>query len=734
MVRMPNIQRRLRRARVLLVLDDIDTPSHLQYLIEENLSLGPKSKVIITSRDKHVLISRGVHKVHEVKELNNEESLQLFCRQAFKQGYPKQGYEKLSVQAIEYAKGLPLALKVLGSFLNSRNIKVWESALRKLRKYPNREIQTVLRVSYDGLETPEKGIFLNIAFFFRGEKKEDIMRVLDACNDGLYVDIGIDRLLDTALITISSDNRVEIHDVLQEMAEEIVREESREHPECRSRLNDAKEVQDILENNKGTDIIEGIALNTHELKSDIPLSADAFRRMKSLPNKLRYFCWRHYPLKTLSLGFCADKLAEIQMYDSNIVKLSDGVQDIMNLKIINLAHSWMLQELPDFSMAQNLEIMDLSYCQSLCSIHPSILSLPKLVSLNLKGCIKLKSLHSDNHLKSLKELKLTRCYTLEEFLLSSEEMRSLHLNGTSIKTLNLPVGWFNKLEELYLSGPLRSFQVNELSCLTSLKIFSLYCFEGVIDKSKLLILFDAWCSLEELHVKYCEVSEIPDNISAMSLLKILSLEGSSVKSLPNSIKHLSELRKIDLSGCKRLRSLPELPSSLIYCYLTDCPSLESFGFPLMRAIHNSSELRVCYPGSTIRGGGFKYSQTAKSSISIELAPASSDYLLGFASCCIISALGWPRVDRKFHFDDEKIYYRGDDKPSFFGNLSTDHVLLWYDPVDRMLKENRRRQFDEGATCKMDFTVGLAIFLTSPVKLGLGEGRRPSLSLKAQNRE
>ncbi|XP_028796185.1 TMV resistance protein N-like, partial [Neltuma alba] len=526
MVGMPNIQRRLRRTRVLLVLDDVDTPSQLQYLIEENLSLGPSSKVIITSRDRHVLISGGVHKVHEVKELSKEESLQLFCQHAFKQGHPKQGYEKLSVQVIEYAKGLPLALKVLGSYLNSRNTKAWESALKKLRKYPNREIQTVLRVSYDGLDAPEKEIFLNIAFFFRGEKKEDIMRVLDACDDDLYMDIGIDRLLDTALITISSDNRVEIHDMLQEMAEEIVREESREHPKRRSRLNDVKEIQDILENNKGTDIIEGIALSIHELKSDIHWSADAFRRM--------------------------NKLAEIQMYHSNIVKLSEGVQDLMNLKIINLAHSWRLKELPDFSMAQNLEIMDLSHC-------------------------------------------------------------------------------------------------------------------------------------------HC----------AMSLLKILSLRESSVKSLPNSIKHLSELRKIDLSGCRRLRSLPELPSSLICCYLSDCPSLETFSFPLMRAIHNSSEVRVCYPGSTIPGG-FKYSQTAKSSISIELAPASSDHLLGFASCCIFSGLvvgSWPPGDRKFHFDDEKIYYKGENEPSYLGYLSKDHVWLWYDPVDRMLKENQIRRFVEGATCK-----------------------------------
>ncbi|XP_028807458.1 TMV resistance protein N-like [Neltuma alba] len=650
MVGMPNVQRRLRRTRVLLVLDDVDTLLQLKYLIEENLSLGPGSKVIITSRDKHVLISGGAHEVHEVKELNKEESLQLFCRHAFKQGHPKQGYEKLSMQVIEYAKGLPLASKVLGSYLNSRNTKAWESALKKLRN---------------------------------GEKKEDIIQVLDACDDDLYVDIGIDRLLDKALITISSHSRVEIHDMLQEMAEEIVREESREHPESRSRLNDAKEIQDVPENNKGTDTIEGIALNPDELESNIHLSADAFKKM--------------------------NKLVEIQMPWSKVVKLWDGVQNLMNLKMINLSSSYELEELPDFSMAQDLEIMDLSYCKGLCRIHPSILSLPKLVSLNLAGCIELKNPHGDNHLKSLKELKLMLCPALKEFLLSAEEMRSLHVKSKGIKKpilpvdrlLSFPFGWFNNLEELCLNRLLRSFQVNELGSLTSLKVFSLDGFKGKLDKSKLVILFDALPSLEELYLTYCRIRQIPDNISAMSLLKILSLQGSSVMGLPDSIKHLSELREIDLGKCKMLRSLPELPPSLAYCYLNECQSLETFGFSLMRAIHNSSELRFCYPGSTIPGG-FKFSQTTKGSISIKLAPGSSHHLLGFASCCIISPSrlkSLPLVGRKFHYEDEEIYYKVDDKLSRHEFWSTNHVLLWYDLVDRMLKENQRRRFDEGANCE-----------------------------------
>ncbi|KAI9119816.1 hypothetical protein K1719_009205 [Acacia pycnantha] len=254
------------------------------------------------------------------------------------------------------------------------------------------------------------------------------------------------------------------------------------------------------------------------------------------------------------MNFCPEKLVETHLRTSKKKKkLWNGVQDLMNLKIINLRFSIKLKELPDFSNACNLEIVDLACCWNLPSIHPSILSLPKLVYLNLSNCGKLKNLHGENHLKSLKHLKLSYCRRLKEFLLSLEEMRSLDLSATGIKTLNLSVGRFNKLEDLTLGRPLESFQINELSCLKSLKKFSLSHFRGVLEKSKLHILFDVWPPLEELHLTHCEVLEIPENISGRSLLKILSLRRCNIESLPHSIKHLSELKQIDLGKCRITR-------------------------------------------------------------------------------------------------------------------------------------------------------------------------------------
>ena len=69
------------------------------------------------------------------------------------------------------AGGLPLALKVLGSFLFGRTIAEQESALQWLQRGPESEILHVLQISFDGSKEKEKRIFLNIACFYEGSIK-----------------------------------------------------------------------------------------------------------------------------------------------------------------------------------------------------------------------------------------------------------------------------------------------------------------------------------------------------------------------------------------------------------------------------------------------------------------------------------------------------------------------------------------------------------------------------------
>ncbi|XP_061355002.1 disease resistance protein RUN1-like [Gastrolobium bilobum] len=282
------VEKRLSRKKVFIVLDDVHSSEQLKYLVGESVCFGPGSRVIVTSRDKHELVSGGVHQIHEVKEMDFQDSLKLFCLNAFNESQPKMGYEKLSKKVVDYAKGNPLALKVLGSDFHSRSEDTWKCALRKLKKYPNEKIQSLLRFSYDGLHEVEKNAFLDIAFFFKEEDKDYVIRLLDAW--GFYGASGIEALQRKALITISNDNRIQMHDWIQEMGCEIVRQESIKYPERRSRLRDNEEVYAVLRNNQGTDEMEAIQIDVSQIR-DLTLSIDTFRKMRRLR-----FLKLYYPL------------------------------------------------------------------------------------------------------------------------------------------------------------------------------------------------------------------------------------------------------------------------------------------------------------------------------------------------------------------------------------------------------------------------------------------------------
>ena len=240
------IKRRLCHKKVLIVLDDVNKLDQLENLAGEHGWFGSGSLIIITTRDEHLLVHHGVHKIYKPNALNTDDALQLFCLKAFKNEQPREGYMQLSRDVVCYANGHPLTLVSLGSFLFGRTMDVWQSALDRFKKIPKREIFDILKVSFDGLEEMWKDIFLDVACFFRGKMKDQVIEILETC--GFDARIGIQVLMDKSLLTIENDT-LQMHDLLQEMGMEIVRRESREEPGKRSRLWLRKDLFHVFMNN-----------------------------------------------------------------------------------------------------------------------------------------------------------------------------------------------------------------------------------------------------------------------------------------------------------------------------------------------------------------------------------------------------------------------------------------------------------------------------------------------------
>ncbi|CAK8536011.1 unnamed protein product [Lathyrus sativus] len=427
--------------RVLIVLDDVNTLDQLNALCGSHKWFGSGSRIIITTRDRHILRGNRVNQVYEMKNMNESESIELFSWHAFKQASPTKDFSEISKNVVEYSGGLPLALEVLGSYLFDRELIEWHSVLEKLKIIPNDQVQKKLKISYDGLnDYTEKEIFLDIACFFIGMDRNDVIPVLNGSR--LFAEIGISILVERSLVIVDDKNKLGMHDLLRDMGREIVREKSPEEPEARCRLWFQDDVLDVLSNQSGTKAIKGLALKLQRANAKC-FSTKAFKKMtrlrllqlagvkldgdfEYLSRDLRWLSWNEFPLTCMPTNLYRGELVSIELENSNVNILWKEVQMMGNLKILNLSHSHCLTHTPDFSYMPNLEKLVLKDCSMLSEVSPSIEHLNKILLINLEDCISLCSLpRSIYKLKSLKTLILSGCRKIDKFEQDLEQMESL---------------------------------------------------------------------------------------------------------------------------------------------------------------------------------------------------------------------------------------------------------------------------------------------------------------------
>ncbi|KAI3803945.1 hypothetical protein L1987_32111 [Smallanthus sonchifolius] len=448
--------------------------------------------------------------------------------------------------------GLPLALKVLGSFLNGKTIDVWEDAIHKLEAVPNPEIQKILQLSYETLEdTKDKELFLHVACFFVGEDKEFIVKLLAECD--LYPIVGIKNLMDRCLLYIEN-GRVMMHPLIKEMGQEVVRQESPKDPGKRSRLWHHQDALNVLKENDGTSKVEGLILDMQRIKGISPTSmvrmnngikrsyddfsgrticankenfkVGAIEKMKNLmllqvdyatfsgnykklPKKLRLLRWHGFNLKSIPSDVPLQKLVVLDLRYSKLKKVWDGFKVVGSLKILNLSHSVDLIKTPDFGGLPNLESLLLSGCLSLTQVCESIGYLNRLGLLDISDCISLKDIPGLP--RSLKSLKMYGCP---------------NIGG-----------------------------LGQLQCLDSCSL------------SSLLVNIDvSGCSLFN--------NSFPEDWSNLSSLIFLDISNNHITSLPGCVKSLPSLEKLYARRCSHLRSVLDVPNTVTYLNTTMNLSLE----------------------------------------------------------------------------------------------------------------------------------------------------------------
>ncbi|XP_056166449.1 disease resistance protein RPV1-like [Syzygium oleosum] len=560
------------------------------------------------------------------------QSLQLFSKHAFRRESPLIEYIDQSKRAIGIARGLPLALEVIGSLLSGTEKKSWDDILEKLEKVPHVDVQSKLKISYDALELRQQHIFLDIACFFIGHDKDIVVHFWEKSKFFPKVDMEV--LQNMSLIKIGEYNKVLMHDQLRDFGREMARQESKMKIEKQRRVWDPKEALDLLRRRKGKTKVEALHLHFdhelqyrftrkdfkrisnvgflrvngleehfcveerllwHESPSNV-LPANVFRENSYLLPHLRWLSWHGIPPTFNIANFSMENVVILDLSNSEITDDWKGwshMEVMKNLKILNLTGCDCLERTPIFSAEVNLERLILKGCESLTDIDRSICHLKSLVSLDVSSCNNLRRLPDElgRDLASLEYLSLKCCISFERLpdtIGNLESLIELDISQTGIKELPDSIGNLESLIELDISET----GIKELpDSIGNLE------------------------SLIELDITKTEIKELPDSIGKLKNLKVVKMDLNDISKIPDAFWTIEKLEEIDvqftddfnveveIGNCiYRNRSLrilklwnaaiyvvPRLPESLIILELHD---LHMDTFPDLSNLTNLKELKL----------------------------------------------------------------------------------------------------------------------------------------------
>ncbi|KAH7430272.1 hypothetical protein KP509_09G091400 [Ceratopteris richardii] len=617
----------------LIVLDDVDSEQHLEALHHPLCSsLGPKSVLIMTSRDRQVLLECTQPKnIFPIQGFDNRKhSERLFYWHAFLKAEPPEHLLQVSSRIIDACQGLPLSLKVMGAHLYGHNDEsYWNESLLWLQQNET-DIFKQLRISLNGLEPKQMEAFLDICCFLIGEEEGTACSVLQGCY-GLgrtYLEV----LTNRCLISIAEHESVgdfrqptriiEVHDHIRDMGTCIVQEEKRD------RAWDEVTAENILKDEKARSTLRGLSIS-----SDFSFPKEA-TKCGSLPNlkilvvkqvygrqwirgegiwaamfptknflekvrceELRWLKWRHAPFQDVPDGICPKSLRVLDLVFSKIRRVPMQIGSLTNLQRLDLANCFELKRFDSrIGKLKDLRYLNFERCRHVELLKEEIDGLQSLELLSLHNCKSLRTLTS--LATTLRTLHLKRCESLESLKASLPNLRDLTLIACE-KLKEVDCEGCGSLEYLLLDGckKLESLQMPSLPNLRMLKLK--WCFGlkevdcggcGSLEHLELCgcsglerLQMPSLPNLRKLKLEWCFGLKEVDcggcgslehlEIIGSHIFESVELKSLQMPSLPNlrhlELKGCSGLKEVDCGGC----------GSLEYLLLDGCKKLESLQMP-----------------------------------------------------------------------------------------------------------------------------------------------------------
>ncbi|RZB65904.1 disease resistance protein RGA2-like [Glycine soja] len=540
------VQRRLKEnladKKFLLVLDDIWNESRLKWEAVQNaLVCGAQgSKILVTTRSEEVA-STMRSKEHKLEQLQEDYCWQLFAKHAFRDdNLPRDPVcPEIGRKIVKKCKGLPLALKSMGSLLHNKPFaREWESVLQsEIWELKDSGIVPALALSYHHLPPHLKTCFAYCALFPKDYEfdKECLIQLWMAenflhCHQGSKSPEEVGQQYFNDLLSRSFFQQSSIfegfvmHDLLNDLAKYVCGDIY-----FRLRVDQAKCTQKTTRHFSVSMITEryfdefGTSCDTKKLRTFMPTSWRMNENHSSwnckmsiheLFSKLKF-------LRVLSLSHCLD-----------IKELPDSVCNFKHLRWLDLSHTD-IEKLPESTCSlYNLQILKLNDCRHLREL-PS--NLHELTNLHRLEFVNTEIIKVPPHLGKLKNLQVS--------------MSSFHVGKRSEFTIQ-KFGELNLLHERLSFRELQNIENPSDALAADLK-----------NKTHLVELEFEWNSHRnpDDSAKERDVIVI-ENLQPSKHLKELSIINYGGKQFPNwlSDNSLSNVVSLELNNCQSCQHLPSL--------------------------------------------------------------------------------------------------------------------------------------------------------------------------------
>ncbi|CAN6476085.1 unnamed protein product [Victoria cruziana] len=416
--------------KFLLVLDDVwdlDWWEEVEPLLKKG---APGSKIIITTRKKHISYGIGAVYTHELESFTLDESWELFLVKALMKGETEEDLERQNLKEIGRnivmkCGGLPLAVRTVGKVMQSKkrtredwefiaNSKIWDWKMPASSTSGSSFLPGLI-LSYDDLPSLLKHYFVYFSLCQKGDSihRQDLVmnlmahRLADTANETdveVAANHHIDDMLGRCLFQLSHSDRdgfLQMHDTIHDLATHIA--------------------EDEYTHNFVNENTRHLAISEH-LSS---LDKIGLQRNKILRTLL---CLK--PLPENPLDKYINNLKRLRVLDltgGNFTTLPDSIGDLCLLKHLDLMRTKVKELPPSIGKLQGLLSLSLdgSEIKELCK---EIAQLCNLRHLGLENTSQLKFVA-----EGLGALTCLR--TLSRFILCDSNERSVGCNIKELKNL-----------------------------------------------------------------------------------------------------------------------------------------------------------------------------------------------------------------------------------------------------------------------------------------------------------